>query len=149
MYKHILIPVDLSTASLAATRTAIAMAKSTRAKVTAVHVIAPFSPHAVGEIRSRGPAPLTATEYERVAQRRGEAVLEKVVAEAKAARVPCTVAIMYHEKPAEAIVDATRKYRCDAVVMATSGRKGIERFFVGSVASEVLRRSRVPVVVLR
>jgi nucleotide-binding universal stress UspA family protein len=149
MYKHILVPVDLSSASLAAARKAIHMAASMKAKITALHVIAPASEHTVGAIRTRGAEPLGAEDYERVAQRRGEAVLAKVAAEAKASKVPCAVTIVRHENPADAILDGARKARCDVIVMATSGRKGIERFFLGSIATDVLKRSRVPVLVQR
>lgn len=125
------------------------MAESMKAKITAMHVIVPASPHTVGAIRTRGAEPLRPEDYERVAHRRAEAVLAKVAAQAKAAKVPCTVTLVRHESPADAILDGARKSRCDVIVMATSGRKGIERFFLGSVASDVLKRSRVPVLVQR
>lgn len=37
----------------------------------------------------------------------------------------------------------------DALVVATHGRKGLEHVFLGSVAEKVVRRSPVPVIVLR
>lgn len=37
----------------------------------------------------------------------------------------------------------------DAIVMATHGRTGIKRWFIGSIAEEVLRHATVPVLLVR
>jgi nucleotide-binding universal stress UspA family protein len=37
----------------------------------------------------------------------------------------------------------------DLIVMATHGRTGVRRWFIGSIAEEVLRRSTVPVLLVR
>ena len=49
--------------------------------------------------------------------------------------------------PAEEIVAATRPG--DLVVMSTHGRGGLGRWFLGSVAEEVVRRATVPVMLVR
>jgi nucleotide-binding universal stress UspA family protein len=51
--------------------------------------------------------------------------------------------------PAEQILKALRtKTAPELVIMGTQGRKGMERLLVGSVAEEVVRRSRRPVMVI-
>jgi nucleotide-binding universal stress UspA family protein len=50
---------------------------------------------------------------------------------------------------AEEIIRATRQREVDFIVMATHGRKGLERMLLGSVAEEVLRHVSVPVLMLR
>jgi len=45
------------------------------------------------------------------------------------------------------LVDASEVY--DALIIATHGRKGFDRFWLGSVAEEVVRDSLVPVLVMR
>ena len=50
-------------------------------------------------------------------------------------------------KVVEAVVEAGKGY--DAVLVGTHGRTGLLRFFLGSVAEAIVRRSLVPVVVLR
>jgi nucleotide-binding universal stress UspA family protein len=47
----------------------------------------------------------------------------------------------------EQIIATTRPG--DLIVMASHGRNGISRWFLGSVAEEVVRRSNVPVLLLR
>jgi len=43
---------------------------------------------------------------------------------------------------------AIREYRIDLVMLGTHGRTGAKKFFLGSVAEEILRRSRVPVLLV-
>jgi nucleotide-binding universal stress UspA family protein len=51
--------------------------------------------------------------------------------------------------PAERIVDLARVHKADAVAMATHGRRGLSRLLTGSVTEAVLRRSPVPLLVVR
>ncbi len=50
---------------------------------------------------------------------------------------------------AEKILDAAERASADLLVMATHGRAGLDAFWSGSVAPKVLRRARVPVLLLR
>ncbi len=51
--------------------------------------------------------------------------------------------------PADGILAAISESRLDAVAMTTHGRTGLARIVMGSVAEEILRRGRVPVLMLR
>jgi universal stress protein A len=51
--------------------------------------------------------------------------------------------------PAKKIVEAAKGLAVDLVVMGTHGRRGVPRFFLGSVAEQVLRESACPVMVTR
>ncbi|MDS0283105.1 universal stress protein [Haloarcula onubensis] len=48
--------------------------------------------------------------------------------------------------PSDEIVGYSRENDCDAVVMGTHGRAGIDRLLLGSVAERVVRAAPVPVV---
>lgn len=48
----------------------------------------------------------------------------------------------------ETIRDCVRKQKADLVVVGTHGRTGLAKFFLGSVAEEILRRSEVDVLVV-
>ena len=52
-------------------------------------------------------------------------------------------------QPARAIVEYVRKHDIDAVVIGSHGRDGLSRILLGSVAETVVRRSPVPVTVVR
>ena len=49
----------------------------------------------------------------------------------------------------EGIIDAAKKRKCDAIFMASHGRRGLSRLIMGSVTQKVLTHSRIPVVVYR
>jgi nucleotide-binding universal stress UspA family protein len=51
--------------------------------------------------------------------------------------------------PADEIIDYAESKHIGLIIMATHGRSGIRRWAVGSVATKVLRGSRVPVALIR
>ena len=52
-------------------------------------------------------------------------------------------------RPAPCIVKYATEEEIDHVVMGSHGRRGLSRFILGSVAERVLRRSTVPVTIVR
>jgi nucleotide-binding universal stress UspA family protein len=51
-------------------------------------------------------------------------------------------------EPAHKIIEIASKREIDVITMATHHRKGIEKFFLGSVAEKVLMGSDIPVIIL-
>jgi nucleotide-binding universal stress UspA family protein len=49
----------------------------------------------------------------------------------------------------EAIIATAKRNKCDLIVMASHGRKGIKRLLLGSETQQVLTHSHIPVLVLR
>jgi nucleotide-binding universal stress UspA family protein len=148
MFTRILVPLDPSARSQEAARVAIEVARRFKAQVVAVHVIAPYSP-GIGEVRATAPGPLTAEEYRRLTEKSGQAMLDKAAAAAKQARVACETVLMANREPVEGILAAAKKHKADLIVMASSQRRGIERFFMGSVSTDVLAKAKQPVMVCR
>ncbi len=52
-------------------------------------------------------------------------------------------------RPAQTIVEVAEEADIDHVVMGSHGREGVSRILLGSVAETVMRRSPVPVTVVR
>lgn len=52
-------------------------------------------------------------------------------------------------RPGRAIVDYADEHDIDHIVMGSHGRSGVSRILLGSVAETVIRRSPVPVTVIR
>lgn len=52
-------------------------------------------------------------------------------------------------KPAAEILNLAQLSHADMIVMGTHGRRGLDRFFMGSVVEEVMRAARCPVLVVR
>jgi nucleotide-binding universal stress UspA family protein len=53
------------------------------------------------------------------------------------------------DTPADAIVKAARKYKCDLIYMGSHGRSGLTKLLLGSQTSKVLAHTRIPVLVHR
>jgi nucleotide-binding universal stress UspA family protein len=51
--------------------------------------------------------------------------------------------------PAERILDYTEEKGIDLIVMGTQGLTGVKKFLIGSVSENVLRYSKVPVMIIR
>jgi len=145
MYKHILIPTDGSELSKKAVDHGIGLAKALNAKVTAVTVSKPFHIFAVE------PGMLTDTpdEYEKRINALTGKYLKAAKDAATAAGVPCDVVHVEHAHPYETVIDTARKRGCDAIVMASHGRRGVSAIVLGSETVKVLTHSTIPVVVVR
>jgi len=57
--------------------------------------------------------------------------------------------VLLKGRPAEEIIDYAEKNNIDLIVMGTLGLTGVKRFLIGSVAENVVRHSKVPVLVVR
>ena len=68
---------------------------------------------------------------------------------AEAAGIPCDVVHVAHEHPYQAIIDTARDRRCDAILMASHGRRGMSAIVLGSETLKVLTHSIIPVIVYR
>lgn len=148
MTKHILVPTDGSKLSLKAIGHAAALAKATGARLTGLYVMAPFSPSMYGEAAVYVPE-MTRKRYEELAQREADKALEALAKAAKAAGVKLKGITATHFRPWEGIVGAARAKKCDLIVMASHGRKGLAGLVLGSETTKVLTHSKVPVLVCR
>lgn len=147
MYKRILVTTDGSALSKKAVKNAIQLAASVDAELVALHVV-PRYPMSYFE----GSVSLAHAEIGRIEKQwaeQGEALVDAVKAQADAAGVKSKGAIARSDLIAESVIAAVKKHKCDLVVMASHGRKGLKRLLLGSETQHVLTHSSVPVLVLR
>jgi nucleotide-binding universal stress UspA family protein len=149
MYRKILFPTDGSPASTRAAKTAIGLAQACGARLVALHVIPPFMPTAYGDAVLPYPELYSPEEYERITQKSAQRMLAKVQARAEAANIGCETEIVTASPVWKAIIAAARTKRCDAIVMASHGRHGLEGLVLGSEAHKVLTHGKTPVLVCR
>ncbi len=90
-----------------------------------------------------------AAELERRAVEIGKRGVATIGKAAKAAGVPFRPLVTKAPSPYEGIIAAAKLRSCDAIFMASNGRRGISRLIMGSVTNGVLTRSRIPVLVYR
>jgi nucleotide-binding universal stress UspA family protein len=76
------------------------------------------------------------------------AYLEKIRAEFQSAGIPAETELAYGDPPKE-IVKWVEQKPCDLVAMSTHGHRLLGDIFLGTTASRVQHRIRVPVLLLR
>ena len=145
MFKHILIPTDGSKLSEKAVKHAVLLAKEIKARVTALHVIPKFHTFTYQAEMLE----LTAKEYELSCIERAKHYLRFAERAAAAADVACDGLHAFSDEPYDEIIRTARRKRCDLILMASHGRRGIEGFLLGSETQKVLTHSKVPVLVYR
>jgi nucleotide-binding universal stress UspA family protein len=146
MYQHILICTDGSTLSHKAVSAGIALAAVLDAQVLAYSVV-PKYPHWNAETGVAMTLSETANfENERAME--AQAIVDAVQAEAHKRDVK-TLALTGKGAIAESIISTAKKHHCDLIIMASHGRKGLQRLLLGSETLDVLTHSHIPVLVLR
>ncbi len=147
MYQRILVATDGSPLSRKAVAGAIGLAASLGAELVALKVV-PRYPMSYFE----GGLAISVEEMGRVEKQWNDqalAVVEEVRTKAQAKGVKAKAVTAKSDLTAEAIIAAATKHKCDLIVMASHGRKGIKRMLLGSETQHVLTHSDVPVLVLR
>lgn len=147
MYRKILVATDGSSLSKKAVNQAIALAQLMEAELVAFKVV-PRYPQTYFE----GGVALAASEVSRIEKQwadHGQAVVDAVAKSAKAKGVAVKAVIAKSDLVSEAVIAAAKKNKCDLIVMASHGRRGIKRLLLGSETQQVLTHSHIPVLVLR
>jgi nucleotide-binding universal stress UspA family protein len=147
MYKHILIPTDGSATAEKAVKAGLNFAKWAKAKVTVFTAAPEYHLPTTAEVNARRITPVA--EYERRTMAQANKLLDKVARRAKAAGVNMQAEAVLSDRPAEAMIAAAQKRRCDLIFIGSHGRKGFSALLLGSQTHEVLSRSRIPTLVYR
>lgn len=147
MYKRILIATDGSPLSQKAVESGLSLAGLTGASVVALKVV-PRYPRSYFE----GGLPVDAADIKRIERQWADAaqeLVDKVKVQGTDEGVTVKTVVAKSDLIAEAVIAAAKKHKCDLIVMASHGRKGIKRLLLGSETQHVLTHSHIPVLVLR
>jgi nucleotide-binding universal stress UspA family protein len=139
-FHRILVATDFTPASDPAFAEAIEMAKGDGTELFIAHV---YQTPNMGQ--AQAVAPGVYDEWVQDLRDRVQERLEDLVEKAKGEGVHAEPLILTGT-PYEAITEAAADKGADLVVMGTHGRKGVSRFFVGSVASRVISTAPCPVM---
>jgi len=131
--KSIIIPVDNSEATRNAARRGAFLAKllGVNAKVISVNDTHQFMASVVLEAKLKKEAEALLEEFKKIGQEAGIKIETELVS----------------GSPAEEIVKFANED--DLIIMANHGRKGIDRFMLGSVSEEVVRNAPCSVLVVK
>ncbi|MGE5338555.1 MAG: universal stress protein [Gemmatimonadota bacterium] len=144
MFKKILLPTDGSELSARAISGAIDMAKRLGARIVGMTVVEPYSYSSLSEYR-----PESYEDYEARMNKAAQERLAGLEAAAKAAGVEVESKIARSFSPYEAIIEMAKGNDCDAIFMASHGRRGLSAVLLGSETQKVLTHSTIPVLVYR
>lgn len=144
MFKKLLVATDGSELSSRAVDLAVALARSVGASLVGITAVDAYpyvgvgqtDPAAYSEFQARA----SAEAFDRLA------ALDKA---ARAAGVPCETLSHQGTPPWRAILDAAAEHGCDAIVMASHGRRGVSALILGSETQHVLAQATLPVIVVR
>ncbi|WP_418282259.1 universal stress protein [Halorubrum sp. DTA98] len=139
MYDEILVPTDGSPASDAAIDHAIDLADRYDARLHALYVV---DGAAYSTLEAGSEIVIEALESE------GKEATERVASAATDAGVDSVTSVT-SGTAYRSIIDYADEYDIDMIVMGTHGRKGIDRYLLGSVTERVVRTSDVPVLTVR
>lgn len=146
MFKNILIPTDGSPLSRRAIKRAVQLAKEQKARVTGVYVGPLWQPNVYGDTV---PGFVTPEQHKAAVKKAADRHLRVVKKAATEANVRCNCLSTMGSYPYEQIIKSAQRNRCDLIVMASHGRRGISRLLLGSETSKVLAHTKVPVMVVR
>ena len=137
MYGTILVPTDGSAESDAALDHAVALARHHDATVHLLYVADTNR----DSLTTQGGEVIDALEQE------GDRIVSEAVDRVEAGI--SVVDTVLTGDPVETILDYADSVGADLVVMGTQGRRGLDRYLLGSTTERVVRLSSVPVLTIR
>ena len=147
MYKRILIATDGSPLSRKAVKSGLALAELAGADVVAFNAV-PRYPMSYFEGGPSVPAAEIARTEKQWADR-AAAIVEAVRDSAEAKGIKAKAVTTRSDLVGETIINMAKKHKCDLIVMASHGRRGLKRLLLGSETLHVLTHSDIPVLILR
>lgn len=139
MYQDILVPTDGSPAAAAAIDHAVDLAETYDARLHALYVV---DATAFASVDAGSEMVVDALEQE------GTKAVEMVREQGEAAGLDVETHVV-SGTAYRSILDYIETEDVDLVVMGTHGRRGVERFLLGSVTERVVRSADVPVLTVR
>ena len=147
MFRRILVSTDGSPRSSRAIKSAAALARICGASLTIFHVIPAYrTPYYVEGMSFAWPSE---TQYLKGADQEAAKLLARARTLAAKEGVTATTKQAHSNDISLAIVAAASKARANLIVMASHGRKGLDKFLLGSETQRLLARTRIPVLVVR
>ena len=138
--RHILVPIDFSPHAWLAAAHAKELAALFHAKLCLLHVLEVLPPIGLADLPPKLPS----------AQEQADArqALLDLSNEAGGPEVPVDAAVVAGH-PTLDVIEATREFDIDLLVMATHGRTGLERVLLGSVTERAIQQAPCPVFVVK
>ncbi len=149
MYANILLSTDGSDVARKGVEHGIALAKALNARLTIITVTEAL-PVDYGGGHTSGwiPTQEEVDSYDAACKARAGQVLEEARGMSEQVGKPAELLHVPNAHPATAIIETAKSLGCDLIVMASHGRRGLRKLFLGSQTSEVLVDGSIPVLVV-
>jgi nucleotide-binding universal stress UspA family protein len=146
-FKKIMIATDGSDCSRLATDKGIELARLSGGMVYAVHVVSTAYLSPMDGDYFMGMNPYWESIHEALIKQ-GQQVVDyiKSLGEMKGINVE---SVLLEGNPSDELIRYAEEEKMDVVIMGTLGRTGLDRLLLGSVAGNLVRHSKVPVMVVR
>jgi nucleotide-binding universal stress UspA family protein len=148
MYANILLSTDGSDVARKGVRHGIALAKALNAKVIVITVTESLPVDFGSGIAPAWPSEEEVDRFDAACKERAGKVLDEARAMAEQIGISAELLHVPYAHPATAIIETAKSRRCDLIVMASHGQRGLRKLFLGSQTSEVLADGSVPVLVV-
>ena len=144
-YQNILVPVDGSDISLSAVKNAAQIAQAFGGQLTLISLVTedPFA-----EADFYYPSPIM-KEYFVQAYANAEKSLKQAQAIVNENGITANTQIVKGSVSEEGIIETAEKLKIDLIVMGSHGRKGFQKFLLGSFAQDVLKGTKLPVLIVK
>ncbi|HVS60826.1 MAG TPA: universal stress protein [Gemmatimonadaceae bacterium] len=146
MYKIIMVPTDGSGFDRYAIRVALRVAERSQARVRLVRV------QSTGAFFGTGSSPEAATVSVELLQEERDRILRELYALAAEYRNICDaeIGVALEDGPVPDALEAyASRNKVDLIVMSSHGRGGIARLSLGSVTDLLIRRTNIPILVVK
>lgn len=141
----VLLAIDDSKFSEAATQALIAQMKPKDAEVRVLHVTEPVPLFVAGQF---GIQIADADSLQKARLEHAENFVGRAIKLLRKARLKAK-AVIIEGDPKSEIIDYAAEWHADLIVMGSHGRTGMERFLMGSVSDAVARHARCSVQIVR
>ncbi|MGY8814744.1 MAG: universal stress protein [Gammaproteobacteria bacterium] len=148
MYKNILIATDGSDFANVAVEEGVQLAKSLGSSITFITVTEIWSALDMAH-RAKVGVTNPINEYETSEAEAAKMCLDLAGEVAGSNGINYESVHIIDMHPAEGIIKTAESKKCDLIVMASHGRRGLQKILLGSIASEVLTHSKKPVLIIK
>ena len=143
MVEKILCPIDLKEDNHKVLTTAASLTRGFQAQLVVAYITPKFVKYSQRELDSTPQNPFMKKLIDE-AQQKLEGLLSNEILKGTSASV-----LVLSGSATEEILKAAEQYEFDLIVMGTSGKEGWDHFLLGSVAQNVLRGAKIPVMTVK
>jgi nucleotide-binding universal stress UspA family protein len=138
------VAIDGSTASMEAARVGVEAARISAGRVRAVYVA---DVQRLAHLPGYSSFPSIKEKLLELMEKEGRLAMGYVNYIAREAGVPCEVAVLQGD-PAQELIRASEEWTAELIVLGRVGHSGLAKAILGSIAEKVVRKARVPVLLV-